>query len=164
MQIGNFVQCHWQKKEVVFQESFGIWSISIYHINFCMLHIYMYKYSLWGLCICDLPQKWLQDALELELHLSFKYNILFIGICKRSFGLQRDSRNNIFTVDKYEKVEVWDVDNFEWTTTFMTGFGILTALNKNTWKDNKSEKAIIWKWWKMMIHVSRRREEWWVEW
>ena len=24
-------------------------------------------------------------------------------------------------------------------------FGTLTSWNKNTWKDNKSEKAIIWK-------------------
>ena len=68
-----------------------------------------YKYSLHceGCLFVIFHKKDYKDALELELHLSFKYNILFTGICKRSFGLQRDSRNNNFAVYvKYEKVEV----------------------------------------------------------
>ena len=104
MEIGIFVQCHWwQSKEVVFQDFYQ--------------YAY-YKYSLHceGCLFVIFHKKDYKDALELELHLSFKYNILFTGICKRSFGLQRDSRNNNFAVDKYEKVEVWDVGNFEWTT------------------------------------------------
>ena len=54
--------------------------------------------------------------IGVTLKYTLKYDILYTGICKRSFGLQRDSRNNNFAVDKYEKVEVRDVDNFEWTT------------------------------------------------
>ena len=75
--------------------------------RFLSIYAY-YKYSLHceGCLFVIFHKKDYKDALELELHLSFKYNILFTGICKRSFGLQRDSRNNNFAVDNYEKVEV----------------------------------------------------------